>query len=355
MAGAGSLTGEANTVRGAGSAPVTASSAMSHLFDRILLEPMYDFIEELNQEAEEREKQFREWLRDRIGVDLDGREDDPESSSPQSSSPPVQPPSSTSSPSDPAKSTAERVPKSAVPSDVSAHAAAADMLLRRALDALEDQTESEDTDKLVERIRGHLSAAPTYEVTSPESKAEPSPSDASGESASSHAMGGESDRIEDVSSEAPQDAELTTVEAIDDGSGDDDSHDDTADPLVALFIDWCQQESTMMSRYYMFERFLQQETGEEWRVVPVYRTLGGSNTNLSTRQNGSSEEFWKVDCAGQMWIVPQPRGNGSFGATDPVFDADEAVRPATVTDVRPPEITQLDDESYRVRSKGALR
>jgi hypothetical protein len=237
------------------------------------------------------------------------------------------------------------------------------MLLRRALDALDDQPDAEDTDELVERIRGHLSAAPTYDVTSPASDAEMSHSGASGEPASSDAMV-ESDMSDNVFSEAPHESgtPLDATDDIsqddrsqDDGREDDTSHDDTADPLVALFIDWCHQESTMMSRYYMFERFLHKETGEEWRVVPVYRTLGGSDVHLSSRQEGSSDEFWKVDCAGQMWIVPQPRDDGSFGATDPVFDADEAVQPATLTDVRLPEVAQVDDESYHVRSKGALR
>jgi hypothetical protein len=317
---------------------------------------MYDFIRDLNQEAEKREKQFRKWLQDRVGVDLDGREDDAGSSSTSSSSPSVEPPASPSSPSDPGASTAEDAAGSAVPSDVAAHAAAADMLLRRALDALEAQSDAEEsrgetTDKLVERIRGHLSAAPTYDKTSPASAAETSPSGASGEPASSSsAMGGKSDTSDNVFSEAQHESGRPPVDAT-----DHISQDDTADPLVTLFIDWCHQESTMMSRYYMFERFLQTETGEEWRVVPVYRTLGGADVQLSSRREGSSDEFWKVDCAGQMWIVPQPRDDRSFGATDPVFDADEAVQPATLTDVRLPEVTQVDDESYRVRSKGALR
>ena len=310
---------------------------------------MYDFIRELNQEAEEREKQFRKWLQDRVGVDLDGREDDAGSSSTSSSSPSVEPPASPSSPSDPGASTAEDAAGSAVPSNVAAHAAAADMLLRRALDALEAQSDAEDTDELVERIRGHLSAAPTYDVTSPASDAETSPSGASGEPASSDAKG-ESDTSDNIFSEAPHESGRPPVDAT-----DHISQDDTADPLVTLFIDWCHQESTMMSRYYMFERFLQTETGEEWRVVPVYRTLGGADVQLSSRREGSSDEFWKVDCAGQMWIVPQPRDDRSFGATDPVFDADEAVQPATLTDVGLPEATQVDDENYRVRSKGALR
>jgi hypothetical protein len=329
---------------------------------------MYDFIRDLNQEAEKREKQFRKWLQDRVGVDLDGRQDDTGSSSTQSPSPSVQSPSSTSPPSDPGESTAEDAAGSAVPSDVAAHAAAADMLLRRALDVLEvqsdaDESSGENADKLVERIRGHLSAAPTYDVTSPASDAEMSHSGASGEPASSDAVG-ESDTSDNVFTEGPHESG-TPVDATDDisqddrsqddGREDDTSHGDTADPLVALFIDWCHQESTMMSRYYMFERFLHKETGEEWRVVPVYRTLGGSDVHLSSRQEGSSDEFWKVDCAGQMWIVPQPRDDGSFGATDPVFDADEAVQPATLTDVRLPEVAQVDDESYHVRSKGTLR
>jgi hypothetical protein len=350
-----------NPVRGL--LPPPALHWVDSFSDRTIPEPMYDFIRELNQQAEEREKQFRKWLQDRVGVDLDGRQDDTGTSSTPSSSPSVQPASSPSSPSDPGESTAEDAAGSAVPSDVAAHAAAADMLLRRALDALDDQPDAEDTDELVERIRGHLSAAPTYDVTSPASDAEMSHSGASGEPASSDAMV-ESDMSDNVFSEAPHESgtPLDATDDIsqddrsqDDGREDDTSHDDTADPLVALFIDWCHQESTMMSRYYMFERFLHKETGEEWRVVPVYRTLGGSDVHLSSRQEGSSDEFWKVDCAGQMWIVPQPRDDGSFGATDPVFDADEAVQPATLTDVRLPEVAQVDDESYHVRSKGTLR
>jgi len=307
---------------------------------------MDDWIRKLNEKAKENESRFREWIRETVD------EQDP-SSDKRKEAPNAQREAHSDASDENGEEPNEGFPETdareddAVPAPENhvMHAIAADALLRRVLERMKKTPEALSTKhdvgaSLAEQIHQHLQAAPAFDDL------------------------GASDSPEVVSStsepqsreSAPQDASLLdTPSGTSEERSAADRQGEQTRTLGALFVSWCQKGGAMLSRYYMFERFLQRETGDDiWHVMPVYCDTQAPTPRLIDDGPDAAEPYWLVEDGDDRWVLPQPQTEDVFCRIAPVFEHDDAVSPASVSAVRPARV-KVTGQAYRIRVTGMLQ
>jgi hypothetical protein len=295
---------------------------------------MKNWIRKLNESARDNENAFREWLRDELAKEEEPSQPSSAAEAPseaQARSDGMSGEASSDAPVAPSRDD-RSVDDKAPSEEYVVHAAAADALLRRVLARMRDAPEMLSTKhdagaSLAEQIRKHLQSVPAFDEVEVEEPPETDPNAAAPEGASL-----------DTSPLAPTEEE-----------------DERTSALAAHFVAWCTRLGPMLSRYYMFERFLQQQTKDDaWRVALVYRDTRAASLQLTSNAPHASEAYWLVEMGDRQWILPQPQSAESFCVTKPVFEHVRAVAPESVSVVFPARV-EATDEAYRVRATGSLQ
>jgi tetrahydromethanopterin S-methyltransferase subunit G len=125
----------------------------------------------------------------------------------------------------------------------------------------------------------------------------------------------------------------------------------TARTIGEVFVEWCHSEDTMIGRYYMFERTLN-ETLPDAEVSPIYHQSDAEG-RYSFDVNNTSGEFWLVEAEGERWLLPAPQKRDRFVATEKAFNGDEA-SPSAVSEVTPAQMGP-DGAHYELQRQGRLK
>ena len=226
-------------------------------------------------------------------------------------------------------------PASPTPKTV-VHAAAADALLKRVQPLLDAIAGGGDVSVvrrrrahvLLKQIQDHLRQAPPPEATS---AAPPPPNSPDGPTPAS------------ASRAASEPAEAAPTP-------EDSSERGTA--IAEAFVAWCNRGGAMLSRYYMFERELQ-NTAPDAQVIRIHYDAR-TNDRFKFDVSDASGEFWLVEQASEAVLLPMPKRDGTFRALDPAFTTDgEPPAPSDLYALTPARLESAEG-GYRLRASGHL-
>ena len=118
------------------------------------------------------------------------------------------------------------------------------------------------------------------------------------------------------------------------------------------YLEWCHSAGAMVDRYYMFERKLR-EVIDDVNVRPIYRDKRANGIRLRYDVDDISDEFWLVQAGRYRAVFPQPRDGNHFRTLDPLFDANGAENPKSLSAVKPAHV-DLDGTSYQLKERGMV-
>jgi hypothetical protein len=135
----------------------------------------------------------------------------------------------------------------------------------------------------------------------------------------------------DVQVEPAQEFEVVQVPAI----------DPVIDRIGKSYVNWCNRGGPLVSRYFMFEKYLQKDDPRAL-VRAIFRSKGAAGITFHTQTN-DPVEYWMVESGQLRLLLPQPQNDSCFREVEPCFEG-KATVPKSLQSIVP---TFLEEDGGR--------
>ena len=125
------------------------------------------------------------------------------------------------------------------------------------------------------------------------------------------------------------------------------------DEVGLAFVAWCQKGGPMMSRFFMFERTLQQQWPDA-KVFVRYRHRVANGEVTFVEVSSQPIEYWAIVVKEQAFMVPQPMSASQFRDTTAAFEG--TALPSMLATCTPALLKRLGAGSvYGMGERGVLQ